>query len=276
LYHQEDLTDWYNIPLRRYALQQKDLANASINPESEQYLQLRGPQGLENLTKASGNVPVFASFPHFCNSDPRLSANIQGLNPQNSKHLTYLDIEPNSGLLARAAKRLQLNYQLQNSTFTSIDEDAPESWTYFCNNLTEFSKNSNIHLGDSAGCDTKPDFYTCMAQDYNWNFYTTMGAAGGWGVYFPTAWADEWLVMDENTANSIKNSLFLLDDLADYIEMWSLIISGLCAMCIFVLLIADETDTDLPYLRASRGGRDEKLRKLLLDVDEEFMRRSDA
>lgn len=51
--------------------------------------------GLIDLSKCSKQAQVvFGSMPHFHNSDPRLLRQVKGLQPNASRHTTYLDIEP--------------------------------------------------------------------------------------------------------------------------------------------------------------------------------------
>jgi len=51
--------------------------------------------GLIDLSKCSKQAQViFGSMPHFFNSDPRLQRQVVGMQPNASKHTTYLDIEP--------------------------------------------------------------------------------------------------------------------------------------------------------------------------------------
>lgn len=51
--------------------------------------------GLIDLSKCSKQAQVvFGSMPHFHNSDPRLLNQVSGLEPNASRHTTYLDIEP--------------------------------------------------------------------------------------------------------------------------------------------------------------------------------------
>lgn len=54
--------------------------------------------GLIDLSKCTKQAQViFGSMPHFYQSDPRLLRQVVGLEPNASKHTTYLDIEPVSG-----------------------------------------------------------------------------------------------------------------------------------------------------------------------------------
>lgn len=45
------------------------------------------------------DIPLAVSFPHFYNSDPTLSHNIEGLSPSEEKHGTEIVIQPVSIIL---------------------------------------------------------------------------------------------------------------------------------------------------------------------------------
>ncbi|MFX5480880.1 hypothetical protein ABTD95_19785, partial [Acinetobacter baumannii] len=46
------------------------------------------------------------------------------------------DIEPQTGMLARAYKRIQVNYQLFNTHLPELDQATVDLATYACGNLT--------------------------------------------------------------------------------------------------------------------------------------------
>jgi len=62
--------------------------------------------GLLNLEGCQG-APVLMSTPHFLGGDPMLSEAIDGIDPVQAKHVTYLDLEPTTGLPLQAHKRIQ-------------------------------------------------------------------------------------------------------------------------------------------------------------------------
>ena len=82
----------------RYELQHKDLLNATMWPPAWQWAN-NAPSGMENMSFMG--VPSFVSKPHFLNGDSSLAASVVGLNPKESVHETYIDVEPNTGLTAR-------------------------------------------------------------------------------------------------------------------------------------------------------------------------------
>ena len=157
LEHTGDNEDWYSVKLRRYQLQIKDLQNASQNLEEGWQYYNNAPSGMENLTNAAG-LPSFASKPHFLDGDPSLQTAVIGMNARRELHDTYLDIEPNTGMLARAHKRLQLNYQMNNVDLPEVTEDAMTAANELC-------KMKNIT------CDGLDMALQCLAIPSNWVFY---------------------------------------------------------------------------------------------------------
>lgn len=55
--------------------------------------------------------PVFLSNAHFCDVDPAVAETVVGLNCSQSEHVTFLDVEPTTGITMRAAKRLMMSTQ---------------------------------------------------------------------------------------------------------------------------------------------------------------------
>ncbi|KAG2441772.1 hypothetical protein HXX76_003385 [Chlamydomonas incerta] len=75
-----------------------------------------GPNGNgSDANAAAHGVRLFMSLPHFCQVDPAVSAALEGVECNRDLHTTFLDVEPNTGVTMRAAKRLQLSSQLSDS-----------------------------------------------------------------------------------------------------------------------------------------------------------------
>lgn len=228
LEHTEDV-DWSGVTLRRYQLQDRDLQNSTTYPTNAQYYQF-GPNGVENTTAATG-VPIFVSFPHFLNADPSLQAAIVGLNPSQAEHTTYLDIEPQSGLLARAHKRLQVNYEMTSKTFPTTSPDAIAQAHSVCNDisdaLTLLNQTDITHLD----CDLTlfDELLTCLGAPAGWEMYQDK-------VYFPYGWADEGFVLPDSDAEDISNSLYLIDDIASAFRFWCVIVAIGCFIGISAML----------------------------------------
>lgn len=200
--------DWHQIPLRRYGLQTKDMENYTQNPVQAQYYQF-GPEGLENLTAATG-VPAFVSKPHFLGCDPSLVAAVKGVSPRADIHDTYLDLEPQTGLLARAKKRLQANYYIGDWVLPVMDGDTAESFNTVCLNETR---------KDGVNCMGVNEQINCLATP-SWSFKDG-------GVYFPYAWVEESMVLTRDDADDLKESLYWIDGFAESVQLYSLVCSGI-------------------------------------------------
>lgn len=179
--------DWNGVTTRRFGIQSKDLMNSTDNPANAQYYAF-GPSGLENTTAASG-APVYVSLPHFLHGDSRLVAAVEGLNPNEEEHESNLDMEPQTGLLVQAHKRLQVNYQMLDKTFPTTKPDSIDLAHAVCANISTI-----IQLIDSSGGQniTVPDcnltmfttLFTCFGTPVEWKMYNGE-------VFFPYGWADE-------------------------------------------------------------------------------------
>jgi len=66
-------------------------------------------QGLLRVSKCKKEAPLVASSPHLLGADAEKASMVSGLKPDPSKHVTKLNIEPNTGLLLAAKKRIQYN-----------------------------------------------------------------------------------------------------------------------------------------------------------------------
>lgn len=64
-----------------------------------------GPEG----RAGRAGPPVFLSNAHFCDVDPAVADTVIGLNCSMSQHVTFLDVEPRTGITMRAAKRLMMS-----------------------------------------------------------------------------------------------------------------------------------------------------------------------
>ena len=81
------------------------------SPQRERFCSL---DGVLDLGACNQGIPAVVSCPHFFMGDFLLSAPFEsGLDPQESKHESYFDLEPNTGAVLSAAKRLQLNVDLK-------------------------------------------------------------------------------------------------------------------------------------------------------------------
>ncbi|XP_003748561.1 lysosome membrane protein 2 [Galendromus occidentalis] len=89
--------------------------------------------GIMNISKCRKGLPLMMSAPHFYMGEPKLSQDIIGLKPTKEKHETFLDISSMTGLVLRAAKRLQINIEVKPSLYVPTLENVttriiPVAW----------------------------------------------------------------------------------------------------------------------------------------------------
>jgi len=83
-------------------------------------------QGLLRVTACKKGAPMVASSPHLLGAEPKYLAKVDGLKPNKDLHVTKLNIEPNSGLLLGAKKRIQYNVHLNPMSGQTMFKKAPE------------------------------------------------------------------------------------------------------------------------------------------------------
>lgn len=93
----------------------QSVKTSSLITDSRCYL-----DGLMDLSLCQRGAPIAASSPHFYNGDPML-AMAAGLKPNKDLHETYIDIEPMTGSVFRAASRAQLNAFVEQAALDVVD-----------------------------------------------------------------------------------------------------------------------------------------------------------
>mmetsp|Transcript_56977 Transcript_56977/g.112250 ORF Transcript_56977/g.112250 Transcript_56977/m.112250 type:complete len:782 (+) Transcript_56977:126-2471(+) len=278
LIYQQDV-DWNGVTTRRFGLQPKDLENATANPNNAQYYAF-GPSGLENTTAAAG-IPVFVSFPHFLHGDSRLVAAVEGLNPNEAEHESNLDMEPQTGLLTQAHKRLQVNYQMTDKSFPTTNPNDIALAYSACANISLLINTLNSVPAIAAMNITAPnctlsvftELFTCFGTPVDWNFYNGE-------IFFPYAWADENFKLPDSDADDINDSLMYIEDFGERLQFWSLIAAGIFFVIILSMLYRGHLDMlargqtvwhaydntlapNTPYKRKNSRGGDEGAENVL-------------
>ena len=109
--------DLYGVTLLRFVLAQSVLANSTANPNNAKYYM--NVEGLANMTSATG-LPLYLSKPHFLDAAKFLSNDINIPAPDRNKHDTFIDVEPITGTVMRAYKRLQINFLIPGNSINMI------------------------------------------------------------------------------------------------------------------------------------------------------------
>jgi hypothetical protein len=206
-----------------------------MNPSNAQFFAF-GPKGLLNLTRAV-NLPVFSSFPHFLHGDAGLVSAISGLSPNPATHDSFIDLEPQTGLICRVQKRIQVNYLL---SYTHLPESEPSSLDQadqICQEtsvLVSALVQNNLTNTSVPSCNLTviTPLFTCWMQPSDWRFR-------GGQIFFPYGWVEEGIELSDDQAQDIKDSLLFADEVADDIRFWCIVIAGIC----FAILSAMVLDT---------------------------------
>ncbi|KAJ8958438.1 hypothetical protein NQ318_002224 [Aromia moschata] len=74
-------------------------ASVDSNPNNKCYCpgnEYCPPKGLQNISPCQFDAPVYLSFPHFLDADPKLLEPFEGLRADREKHQSYFKIQPGS------------------------------------------------------------------------------------------------------------------------------------------------------------------------------------
>ncbi|XP_010981415.3 lysosome membrane protein 2 [Camelus dromedarius] len=97
------------LPALRYKVPAEILANTSDNAG---FCIPKGNclgSGVLNVSVCKNGAPIIMSFPHFYQADEKFVSAIEGMHPNKDYHETFVDINPLTGIILRAAKRFQIN-----------------------------------------------------------------------------------------------------------------------------------------------------------------------
>uniref|UniRef100_A0A8C5XTP6 Scavenger receptor class B member 2 n=1 Tax=Microcebus murinus TaxID=30608 RepID=A0A8C5XTP6_MICMU len=108
-----DFESVHGLPAFRYKVPAEILANTSDNagfcvPEGNCL-----GSGVLNVSICKNGAPIIMSFPHFYQADERFVSAIKGMHPNKEAHETFVDINPLTGMILKAAKRFQINVYVQ-------------------------------------------------------------------------------------------------------------------------------------------------------------------
>ncbi|XP_060746357.1 lysosome membrane protein 2c [Tachysurus vachellii] len=99
------------VPAYRFVPPSEVFANTTINPDNAGFC-VGGnclSSGLLNVSVCKQGAPIIMSSPHFYQADKKFSDDVYGMRPKKEEHQTAIDINPLTGLVVQAAKRLQVN-----------------------------------------------------------------------------------------------------------------------------------------------------------------------
>jgi len=77
-------------------------------------MSLRSCVKLSGGTSVSVPLPIITSCPHFLDADPSVQSAIQGLQPDERIHRSFMDVEPITGTVMNGSRRMQVNLNIVN------------------------------------------------------------------------------------------------------------------------------------------------------------------
>jgi hypothetical protein len=231
-----DNEDLYGLKLHRYMIQPKDLLNCTMNALNCEYYNF-APSGMGNITSAV-NAPVWISNPHFCNADPSLIEAIGGMNPNPEIHLTYVDIEPQTGQIGRGYKTVQVNWEMKAYNMAAANEDLVTNTEQVCgqiqtalNFLNDTAENTTVPTID---CDLTValNALTSLATPSNWNYNGKNDT-----LYFPSYYCREANQLSAADAHDLQTQLYDTEDMTNETQKWCFIIAAALSFTLVLQII---------------------------------------
>ncbi|KAK5851936.1 hypothetical protein PBY51_023449 [Eleginops maclovinus] len=104
------------IPGYRFSPPSEVFANHTVNPANAGFCVPAGNclgSGVLNVSPCKQGAPIVMSTPHFYQADEKYVQDVFGMKPQKEQHQTAIDINPLTGVIIQAAKRLQVNVYVE-------------------------------------------------------------------------------------------------------------------------------------------------------------------
>ncbi|GIY69822.1 lysosome membrane protein 2 [Caerostris extrusa] len=111
------------IPALRFVTPEKLFASPLVNPDNMCYCteeKFCGLSGILDVSPCRKGMKLAVTGPHFFQAHEFIKERVTGLNASREAHETYVDIEPNTGLVLRASRKLQMNFLLDK--FEEMEE----------------------------------------------------------------------------------------------------------------------------------------------------------
>ena len=120
-----------DIEVYKFGPEAKLFAYYKDNPDNIGFCIPPGPEnclpaGVLNMSTCQAGAPVIMSSPHFLFADPVFLKDVDGLNPIADQHNTFLYVEPTTGVLMKANKRVQFNTKLFRDPRVDVSKNIPE------------------------------------------------------------------------------------------------------------------------------------------------------
>ena len=113
-----------DIDTEQFSIPSEVFLNATLYPDNIGFG--TWDSGVLDVSACNKGAPVFISLPHFLYAAERYQNQIDGIHPDPEVHRTVLQIEPHTGLVVGAQKRLQINTYLRPDPFFEQLQNIPE------------------------------------------------------------------------------------------------------------------------------------------------------
>uniref|UniRef100_A0A1A7YQ99 Scavenger receptor class B, member 2 n=1 Tax=Iconisemion striatum TaxID=60296 RepID=A0A1A7YQ99_9TELE len=100
----------------RFVPPKEVFANLTVNPANTGFCVPAGNclgSGVLNVSVCKQGAPIIMSSPHFYQADDKFVQDVFGMRPNKEHHQTAIDIQPLTGIVLQAAKRLQINVYIK-------------------------------------------------------------------------------------------------------------------------------------------------------------------
>lgn len=111
-------TKVYHIPTHIFTIPPETFQSYHFTPENECFCvpnKLKClKSGVLDISACKMGAPIVVSLPHFLYADSSYLHGVTGLHPSSNLHQTNLFVEPLTGIVLKAEKRLQINFFVEN------------------------------------------------------------------------------------------------------------------------------------------------------------------
>jgi len=124
-------TEVKDLKTKRFLVRDSQLWGIHHNPDNVCYCVKEGDErqycdadGILDISQCPSrySAPVLISQPHFLDGSPELRERFPDLHPDPTIHETFLDIEPKTGMVLNAAKRIQANVEVFKGTLGKMKD----------------------------------------------------------------------------------------------------------------------------------------------------------
>ncbi|UJR25991.1 hypothetical protein I4U23_007338 [Adineta vaga] len=104
-----------DIPTELFSIPAEVFLNSTLNPDNIAFGTT--DSGVLDVSVCRQGAPIYISLPHLLYAADQYKNRLQGIAPDASIHQTFFEVEPHTGLVLSAQKRLQINVFLQPEQF---------------------------------------------------------------------------------------------------------------------------------------------------------------